>query len=50
MDERQATQGIGMDYDYNAIAAQAVVDRERYFNECIRNEVKNNHGEIVKSK
>ena len=45
MEEGEATQGIGMDYDYRATAAQAVVDRERYFNECIRNELKNNHGE-----
>jgi hypothetical protein len=55
MEEGEATRGIGMCYDYNAIAAQAVVDRARYFNECIRNEcirneLKNNHGEIVKSK
>ena len=41
MEEGEATQGIGMDYDYNAIAAQAVVDRERY----IREFLKNNHGE-----
>ena len=49
MQEREATQGKGTFYDYNEIAAQAVVDRERYINEFIRNEVKNNHGE-VKSK
>ena len=45
MEEEEATKGIGMCYDHNALAAQAVVDRERYFNECIRNELKNNHGE-----
>ena len=45
MDESQATQGIGMDYDYRAIAAQAVVDRERY----IQRFLKNNRSE-VKSK
>ena len=45
MEEREATQGIGMDYDYNERAAQAVVDRERY----IREFLKNNRSE-VKSK
>ena len=49
MEEEEATRGIGMCYDYIAIAAQAVVDRERYFDECIRSEVKNNRSE-VKSK
>jgi hypothetical protein len=49
MEESRATQGIGMDYDYRATAAQAVVDRERYFNECIQRELKNNRSE-VKSK
>ena len=49
MEEEEATRGIGMCYDYIAIAAQAVVDRQRYFDECIRNELKNNHG-TVKSK
>jgi len=49
MEEGETTQRIGMSYDYIARAAQAVVDRERYFNECIRNELKNNHG-TVKSK
>jgi len=41
MEESEATQGIGMVYDYNELAAQAVVERERY----IREFLKNNHGE-----
>ena len=38
MEENEATEGIGMGYDYNLLAAQAVVDRERYFKACIRRE------------
>ena len=37
MEEEEATRGIGMCYDYNAIAAQAVVDRERYLREFLKN-------------
>jgi len=46
MEEGEATKGIVMCYDYVEIAAQAVVDRQRYFNECIRNELKNNLCEV----
>ncbi|GAH25262.1 unnamed protein product [marine sediment metagenome] len=37
MEEEEATQGIGMEYDYVAIAAQAVVDRERYIQRFLKN-------------
>lgn len=38
MEENESTRGIGMDYDYNLLAAQAVVNRERYFKACIQRE------------
>ena len=41
MEEEEATRGIDKAYNYLEHAAQAVVDRERY----IREFLKNNHGE-----
>ena len=38
MEENETSGDIGMSYDYNLLAAQAVVDRERYFKACIRRE------------
>jgi len=46
MEEGEASMGIGMTYDYIAIAAQAVVDRQRYFDAFIHDEVKNNLSEV----
>jgi len=34
MEEGEAT--IGMSYDYIVSAAMAIIERQRYFDECIR--------------
>ena len=36
MEEGKATIGIGMGYDYIVEAAMAIIERQRYFDECIR--------------
>jgi len=36
MEEREATTGIGMSYDYIVSAAMALIERQRYFDECLR--------------
>jgi len=34
--EEEATIGIGMSYDYIVSAAMALIERQRYFDECLR--------------
>jgi len=36
MEEREATIGIGMGYNYILDAAMALIERQRYFDECLR--------------
>jgi len=43
MEEGEATIGIGIGYDYIVRAAQAIVERQKWFNECLR---KNGNNEI----
>ena len=43
MEEGKATIGIGMGYDYIVEAAMAIIERQKWFDECIR---KNGNNEI----
>lgn len=45
MEEVEASIGIGMSYDYIVSAAQALIERQRYFDECLRNLRKNGNNE-----
>ena len=43
MEEGEATIGIGMGYDYIVEAAMAIIERQKWFDECLR---KNENDEI----
>ena len=41
MEEGEATIGIGVGYNYILDAAMALIERQRYFDECLRSYQKN---------